>query len=436
MPWTFPSLPPRPRPPSRGKIDPRRTGLVNVRRAIPLRLLVFAAAAFACLTKPPGLPAQTPPFPDATFQDTARWDDPEFTAAFLPRSSPSRLSHRTFPTRPVLFGHQPHVVTSLFDGNQITSISILFLDSGTWYGYVPRSGREDARTKQKQFDLLYERILADVTAALQDLTGKKGEETILGDEPLLRHDALLYTHGNVAFRLVTETGHLIKLLLFRSEDAARSLRDLEIAEMNDREKTEYFQAHVIKKENGDVVLAEVPVFPQGSRAYCGVSTLAMATQYLGLRLETEELAAASGIRYGSTQGSKIKEVYLAAGEEAGTRLSRSSSFDFDTARKTIDAGLPVIVWRKFTFERNYVHETFPRRFANNPEATLPEPDEADRATWPTNYTGGNHASLITGYNPLRREVIFTESWGEYARNRRMRIEEMEGTAYYVFYPRS
>ena len=65
--------------------------------------------------------------------------------------------------------------------------------------------------------------------------------------------------------------------------------------------------------------------------------------------------------------------------------------------------------------------------------TLPKPDLNDRKSWPTKESF-SHSSLITGYNLARREVIFTESWGERVRNRRMRIEEMEGTSYMAYYP--
>ncbi len=41
--------------------------------------------------------------------------------------------------------------------------------------------------------------------------------------------------------------------------------------------------------------------------------------------------------------------------------------------------------------------------------------------------------MITGYNAERGEVIFLESWGEHTRGRRMRTEELEATAYMVFY---
>jgi hypothetical protein len=42
-------------------------------------------------------------------------------------------------------------------------------------------------------------------------------------------------------------------------------------------------------------------------------------------------------------------------------------------------------------------------------------------------------SVITGYNEKRDEILFTESWGERYRQRRMRIEEMEKTADSLFF---
>ena len=187
-------------------------------------------------------------------------------------------------------------------------------------------------------------------------------------------------------------------------------------------------------ENGDRLLASIPLFPQGDRAYCGVSALSMSMQYLGLNLDTEDYAAAAGIRYGSTKGSKIREVYEAAGKEADMKLSRSTKFDFRKVQATLDLGLPVIVWRRWAKERDYVHTTFAARYARDPTSVLPKADMNDRATWPDK-KAYSHASVITGYNAKRGEVIFTESWGEAARNRRMRYEEMEGTVYYTFYPR-
>ena len=45
----------------------------------------------------------------------------------------------------------------------------------------------------------------------------------------------------------------------------------------------------------------------------------------------------------------------------------------------------------------------------------------------------SHGSVITGINPGRSEVIYAEPWGAESHGRRMRIEELEASAYAVFY---
>jgi hypothetical protein len=115
------------------------------------------------------------------------------------------------------------------------------------------------------------------------------------------------------------------------------------------------------------------------------------------------------------------------------RLPRTTQFEFERARASIDAGLPVVVFRRWSQERDFLHSAVAQRLLKDPTATLPKPDLNDRKAWPTRDDFA-HSSIITGYHAARREVIFTESWGERSRNRRMRVEEMEGTVYLAYYP--
>ena len=114
-------------------------------------------------------------------------------------------------------------------------------------------------------------------------------------------------------------------------------------------------------------------------------------------------------------------------------MLHSTKFEFQKAQQTIDAGFPVVVFRRWSQERDFLHTAFARRFANDPAVELPRPDATDQKSWPGK-EGYAHASLINGYNAKRREIIFTESWNEAARDRRMRAEEMEATAYLAYYP--
>ncbi len=381
--------------------------------------------------------AENHPFPlPAALKDPGIWDQPDFVAAWQPAKSTAKIAHKIWPNTPGIFGLHPHQVSGHFIGNRLDSITLLFLDSGTHFGYVSRD--KAAMTKKmnrETFQALHRTTAEDVLAGLEKLTDSKGYPLTLGLTPMLQQQVLMFASGKLTARYFSIPEQLVKVTFYRDKKKAKSLLlDPSLADIKRRDRIKQLTQNMHEVENGDRLLESIPLFIQGDRAYCGVSALSMSMQYLGLNLDTEDYAAAAGIRWGSTKGSKIREVYEAAGREANMRLSRSTKFDFRKARSALDAGLPVIVWRRWAKERDYVHTTFAARFAENPAIELPKADMNDRATWPDK-KAYSHASVITGYNAKRGEVIFTESWGESARNRRMRYEEMEGTVYYTFYPR-
>jgi hypothetical protein len=86
-------------------------------------------------------------------------------------------------------------------------------------------------------------------------------------------------------------------------------------------------------------------------------------------------------------------------------------------------------------DREKAHSVFASQLLKQPLAALPEPSRSERDFWPERSKKGSpsHASVISGINAERNEVVFTDPWGEAARNRRMHSDEMEKTAYTVFY---
>jgi hypothetical protein len=373
-------------------------------------------------------------FPPA-LTDPGVWDQPGFIAAWQSDST-ANIAHKIWPSTPTVFGRQPHYISGHFVNQRLESITLLFLDSGTHFGYVPKDqAAATEKMNREVFQALHRDTAADVLSGLEKLAGVQGHPATLGNTPMLRQEVLLFDTGKSIARYLSIPEQLVKVTFYRDKERAGSLLlEPASAGKKPRERMENLVKNLREAGNGDHLLENIPLFPQGDRAYCGVSALSMGMQYLGLNLDTEDFAAAAGIRYGSTKGSKIREVYEAAGQEAGMRLSRATKFDFRRAQAVLDAGLPLIVWRRWAKERDYVHTTFASRYADDPSSVLPKADMNDRATWPDK-DAYSHASVITGYNAKRGEVIFTESWGEAARNRRMRFEEMEGTAYYTFYPK-
>ena len=374
-------------------------------------------------------------FPAEALKDSAVWETPAFLSGWRAAGANAGEAFRTFRGKCQVFGRVAHGAHGRFENGRLESVTIVVLDSGAWFGFVPNAeAKTVAATKGPQFVALYKQTVADVERGLAGLAGGPGRKVPFVDKGVLKHDAQIFHCGNLWARLVTRENQLVKITVTRSEaEAVNHLSAMRRTAKKD-EQARLFAARVKTAESGDRLLGEVPVFVQGDRAYCGVATLAMAMQFLGLRLDTEDYAAGAGIRFGSTYHSNIREVIDASAVLANVKLPRTTQFEFARAKACIDAGLPVLVFRWWSQERDFIHSAFAKRFAGEPAATLPKPDPNDRKSWPARDDFA-HSSLITGYNAARREVIFTESWGEFSRNRRMRIEEMEGTAYIAYYPR-
>ncbi len=332
---------------------------------------------------------------------------------------------------PYIFGQRPMAVFANRREGALRSISALFIDAGQFFGYRPTDStrsKSDLRELQRAFKKRHSDLEDDLGKALKKFTDNPPSDTRVGRTPFLCAHYKDYRHGDgLILRFSSIEGHSVSLTILRAEDARGHYLDEKVAGMDTRDRRKELLSRVSKRPNGDVVIEGIPMFRQGMRPYCAVSTLGMATHYLGLRMGTNALAAGARFRNtGSAQGAKLLDLYRAAAEESGARLQRGSRFDFRKAQNYIEKGFPIVVWRRYSPERNLLH------IAAAKGATLPEPDRADRAAWPGKKSPA-HASVVTGFNTKTGEVIFSESWGEQARDKRIRGEELEATSYAVFH---
>jgi len=365
---------------------------------------------------------------------SAAWDSPPLAEGWGQTYAQGSRLFRTRTRRCQMLGREIAPVTGCFENGRLTSFSAVFLDSGAWFGYVPDEEAKSVESARgPEFQRLFREISADVSRQLPAVAGS-GREVTLGSTQWLKEKATIFTTAAAGCRLVIVPDQLVKVTVFRDAHNAGELLAAFRRGVDKSTQGRAFAGSVRETTAGDRFIDSLPVFPQGDRAYCGVSVLASVMQFCGLTLDTEDFAAAAGIRFGSTHNSHLREVYVAAARDAALQMFHSTKFEFARAKQSIDAGFPVMVFRRWNQERDYLHTAFRRRFAADPTAQLPRPDATDQKTWPIR-GGFAHASVVNGYNLQRREVIFTESWSEAARNRRMRVEELEATSYLAYYPR-
>lgn len=356
--------------------------------------------------------------------DASRWQGADFSALFpAPKVEATGISHVAATRRFDVCGTQPMAVSARWVYGGVHSVSAVIFDAGSFFGFnnsnLPKG--ETFEEGKLRFDKEFSERQEAVLEGLKKLGADAGTELVLGKRSGLNMKTQLFKLPQGAARLMSYEHQLLLLDFFRSEADARTLLiPVSIAPA---------QTSAGSTERR---LPVVPMVPQGNRGYCGVATLAMVGSMLGLQPGAEEYAALSGFQYGIETKSDIRELFGNVAQEAGVKAQRSPKFDAGKMKQSIDQGMPVVVFRYWAEERDYIHSAYSARIARGEKAELPAASMDDRKTWPKK-SPFTHSSIVNGYRADKREAIFTESWGEQARNRRMRVEEMEGTSYYAVY---
>jgi len=341
---------------------------------------------------------------------------------------------------PVLFGAVPQSVKAYRENGETRELAITYLDAGAFFGFKlggekSHEDRMAGNAARAEFSQHYNRLAQDLRERLETGCGH-GELMSVGRSNALRSTYTDYYWEDFTLRLSARPSHSLTLYITKDVELENHFLDPALVDLTSSDRSQLLAENVTSNERGDLLIENIPMFSQGYTPFCSVHSLAMTGHYFGLRMKTTGLvASAEFANTGSARGSNVMELYEATAEEVGLDLDLSSRFDARQVQRSLEAGRPVIVWRRVTEEREKAHDQFTEKLARDPYASLPEPSKAQQASWPERDKKGSpsHASVVNGINLERNEVIFTEPWGDHARNRRMRLEEMEATAYAVFY---
>ena len=343
--------------------------------------------------------------------------------------------------RPKLFDLDVILLRATHRGDGLESLTATFADAGSYFPYLTRQPgvaleqqQQDLLEKQHTFNELYTETFERLKSHLDERGKGKVKESRWGLSRTLRADVLVYDLGSVNAVLFTENGRLLRLTLTRDRDLYRKgWLDQKRIKMSGNELTRHYEEQVVEQKSGDYLIQGVNPVPQGYKPYCGLNSLAMVAQYFGLHLDEDWMAVAGKFQNtGSAAGSNMLTLYNATAREGRLSLTRETKFERSKARRLIKSGFPVVVWRRFDFSRDRMHVKFSAQHARDNAATLPVPNEADRATWPGD-KHPVHASVVMGFNDERKEVLLLESWAGQAVPKRMRYEELEATVTMAFY---
>jgi hypothetical protein len=202
-------------------------------------------------------------------------------------------------------------------------------------------------------------------------------------------------------------------------------------------------ATVEHKPTGDVVIPLVASDQIGP--YCAQGTLAMIANQMGLELNVFDAVGLSAA-YNAIPGMKSDRLrgdsYRAVTEitRSRPRVVYSGGMQAEKLRRLIDRGIPVIVWRFIEQGgRMGIHYKAAHADPLEPPAPLeplkwPKPPTTRDAADPNKPIVEFHASIVSGYNKTRDEVLVSESWGlDRVNGERMRTDELLATTTNFFW---
>ena len=373
----------------------------------------------------------------------AGWsDDGGLPGRWVPGVATDYLEEGYLMARPKIFGVESILVKATHRGEELEELQVTFADAGSFFGYyqqekVPKNlSRKEAiaemqrliTIRQMEFKELYQDRLERLEKELKKRSGKaRGAQR--GRTRALRAEMTEFQIADRTVRLLSAPDRLLRLSIRKKGKIPGSWLDQSAEKVSTSERLRGLAQKAQRSENGDVILNEVPIVPQGYRPYCGLNTLTMVARYLGLNLDEDWLAVAGKFQNtGSAAGSDMMGIYKAVAKEAGFSMDRSREYSHATVRRSLQAGMPVIVWRRWGQDRDRLHTRISRDVEDGGESKFPP---LDFKTLP-NAESPLHASVVVGFNDGRKEVLFLESWAGHTKPRRMPVAELDATAYYTF----
>jgi len=229
-------------------------------------------------------------------------------------------------------------------------------------------------------------------------------------------------------------GHSFLLTSPQNEYVALRILPTEALEDADADRKAFAAARadlprrVEHRDNGDVILSDLPMVDQGRKGYCVPATFERTLRYYGLSEDMNILAMAGQTEPGGgTFIQKIQESTCAMLSDAGARITHVNfNGSYLEIKPYIDAGKPVLFPLHSTKEFNKrLRERMASRVAVSDwarwkDSFLPSLKKTEPLKPDPLY---RHLCLIIGYNASTGEIAISDSWGAEATERWMTEEE-------------
>lgn len=375
------------------------------------------------------------------FAGATLWSSrPEEVAARLdwPRESKTAIgeSYHAYPREDYRFlGARPHSAALYGEGEQVTGLSIVFANKGDSFGSA--GGGEEHFIKGKPVPGGMEGVRM-IMENDDELIGEK-LTALLGESKRQRFGE---GESRVEVQRWDWAGHAFLLAHVPDEYVSLAVQTIEAADnrgnaarISDAVIRERARGFVERRDNGDVVITNIPMVDQGPKGYCVPATAERCMRFLGIPADMYLLAMAGETSAGG--GTSVSRLLTNIGSDI-KRKGRSFSIEegelkLRDIKKSIDGGIPII-WAMYsteTFNEISTERTKTRQESWDSHKNAAAAAAADPRLGPDSDRG--HVVIIMGYNEETNEIAFSDSWGEAYLERWITLPEAEQVSQQRFY---
>ncbi len=341
-------------------------------------------------------------------------------------------SYRLYPANPVRVFDRPAYTMSLHAENgKPVSLSFMFANKGDvarMMNLSPDTSQSDIRRAYREYPRLIREDSRALNNTLDDLFGASAQMRI-GDSIHTEERVNRWDWNGHVFLLSSQWDEYVSLRIVPSDAVDGS----GLERISRGEIQSVIMERVTHRDNGDVILDDIPMVDQGPKGYCVPATWERVLRYMGIPADMYVLAMAGETGIGG--GTSIRKISDGAGQLVrrhgrNIRTRRAQINEREIARY-IDQGIPII-WTMFVV--NELDSAINRR--TRERQTVSDWDE-----WNDNLDtvrrearrirtdpSQGHLCMIIGYNSRTGELAVSDSWGPAYAERWMTLEEAEAVS--------
>jgi hypothetical protein len=328
------------------------------------------------------------------------------------------------------FNARPYSSAFYGTSENVASFSLVFANKGDCFaaaGLGEEHFKDGSVTNDpKELVAMIERDEEILSEKLDSVLGK-GRRQNFGQGSAKRK-VMRWDWNGHSFLVSVAEGEFVSLAIEQSAVADKRGKQAKVADMHIRR---IHEANVEKRNNGDVVIMNIPMVDQGPKGYCVPATFERCMRYMEIPADMYLLAMSGNTSLGG--GTVVSTLVAAVQQEvwgAGRTLKTINALpSFRDLQKYLGKGIPIL-WGMHSTE--WLNDTANRRTAMRRSSTTDAWQKivekaADRiSTMPRPHPGENlHICIIHGYNKDTEEIAFTDSWGPRYMERWISVAEAE-----------